>query len=1084
MKRKLIPFSASFRHKVESGFFKLNLILALSICGFPDNANLSAQNQPSRTQSREFLASGTITDNLGNPIIGANIVIKGTGKGTISDIDGNFSIRAAKNDIIEVSYLGYQPQTITLSSKDKMNIKLEEDTHVLNDVVITALGVKRESKALGYALSEVKGDAVTAGHSINAMGALSGKIPGVDISATTAGASGSTRIVIRGNGELTGNNQPLYVIDGVPMDNSQMGSAGKWGGYDMGDGISSINAEDIESISILKGAAAAALYGSRATHGVILITTKSAKDKGFGIEVSSSVNFVNQSSKFDDYQREYGSGRNGELPLSFETGRGVSQTAWGAKMDPNLSTYIFNGKKVAYQNIENNISSFFRTGATYTNTVSATASNEKTNLRVSISDMRNTDIIPKSKMNRTSFMIKGDTKLSKKLTIDTRINYIIENVNNRPALSDSPNNIGLSLIGLAPNFDQKWLSEGYKNANGTYADWNGGNIYRINPYWSLNEMTNKSSKDRVMGHLQANYEFIEGLNLQLRGGTDFYNFRMSDYSGIDTPTFKQGAMSEGSVSVSESNFEAMLRYVRKFGEHYDVSAFVGGNMMFFNQEGFTNSGTNQIIPGIQSITNYVDQSMLYTNNRKRVNSVFGSVNFGYKGMLYLDATIRNDWSSTLAPGNNSYMYPSLSGSFIFTNALNMNSKILSFGKVRASWAQVGGDTNPYMLNLNYGVLPYTFQGKPVGDILSSNIPNLNLKPTRTYSYEVGADLRFLNNRISLDATYYSQTTNDQIMSLPISSTTGYDYATVNSGKIRNQGVELSLNAQIINSKDFIWEATVNYARNVNKIESLHPELKDYTLAEARWAGAMIQAQEGGAYGAIVGKKFLRSPGGEVIYGKNGLPELSNNYEVLGNGVHDWTGGLGTNLSYKGINLNILFDIKWGADIYSMSSMLGHLNGTALATLEGRKEWYESEELRKQNNISASSWNPTSGFIGKGVVNVGTSENPVYEANTTPVDPQKYWSYVGTNSPEPFIYDASFIKLRELSISYNIPSKVLKKTPFSKLTVSAYGRNLWTLYSNVPNVDPESSYNNGNGQGFEYGSLPSRRTFGISLLLSL
>lgn len=1028
--------------------------------------------------------SGVVKDDAGEPLIGASVVIKGANIGGVTNADGVFDLRAPLTGTLEVSYVGYKARNIRFSANsNNIEVVMTEDNTQLNEVVVTALGVKRETKALGYAVAEVKGDAINSTRPINAMGALSGKVPGVDIASTTAGPSGSTRVIIRGNGELSGNNQPLYVIDGVPMDNSQLGSASQWGGYDMGDGISSISPDDIESVSVLKGASASALYGSRATHGVILITTKSAKKQGLGVEFSTSVDFVNQLSKFDDYQRVYGSGRNGELPTNFEQGRGVSQTSWGAKLNPELSMIIFNGQVKPYGNVDNNISSFFRTGTTYTNNLSLTAASEKASLRVSISDMRNNDIVPNSNMNRTSFMVKGEGHLSKRFTIESRINYVLENVKNRPALSDSPNNIGLSLIGLSPNFDQRWLSEGYMDEYGKYVDWNGGNIYRINPYWSLNNMSNKSSKNRFMGYLQANYEIIDGLNLQLRAGTDYYRFRMTDYSAVDTPVAKQGSMSEHSADVMESNFEAMLRYNRRFGRDFDLSAFIGGNLMYYKQEIFTNTSTNQVIPGMQSITNYIDQSLEYSKPEKRVRSLYGAVNLGWKGMVYLDATLRNDWSSTLARGNNSYMYPSVSGSFVFSNLIKA-SPIFSFGKIRASWAEVGGDTDPYMLNLNYGVLSYTFNGKPLGSITSLNIPKRDLKPTRTYSYEFGTNLRFWNNRIDLDFTYYHQATKDQIMNLPISTTTGFESATVNSGEITNQGIELGLNVTALDLKDFTWDVTFNFARNVNKVVKLHPELSEYPLAEARWAGAMIEAIEGQAYGAIIGKKLKRTDDGQVIYGANGMPEVGDRLEVLGNGVYDWTSGIGTTLNWKGLALSALFDIKWGADVYSMSSMMAHSNGTAMATLEGRKEWYESEELRKQANVQIADWTPTGGLVGKGVVNVGTPDNPVYVENTTPVDPQKYWNYfMNANTPEPFIYDASFVKLRELTLCYNFDRKLLRKTPFTSLYVAVYGRNLWTIYSSVPNIDPESSYNNGNGQGFEYGSLPSRRSFGFNIKLS-
>jgi TonB-linked SusC/RagA family outer membrane protein len=1040
----------------------------------------SIEDQSGLTQENRKNLTGKVSDQSGLPVIGANIIEQGTTNGTVTDINGDFSLSVDRNAIIQISYIGYLEQEINTSGREKLNIILTEDTKTLDEVVVTALGIKREIKALGYAMQEVDGEELSGGHGINAMDGLTGRIAGVDLSTTTAGPSGSTRIIIRGNSELSGDNQPLYVIDGIPMDNTQLGSAGKWGGYDMGDGLSSINPQDIESISILKGPSASALYGSRAAHGVILITTKTATQKGLGIEFNSSLNVVTLASQFDDYQREYGHGRNGELPLTFEEGRGVSQSAWGARLDPNLNTYIYNGQQKPYANVENNILSFFREGVTVNNSLSLTSVSDKASVRLSVSDMRNNDIVPKSDMNRSSFMLKADGKLSEKLRIESRVNYTIENVNNRPALSDNPNNIGLSLIGLAPSFNQKWLSEGYKNDYGEYVDWNGGNIYRINPYWSINEMNNVSKKERVMGYIQANYELTKGLNFQLRGGTDFYKFRITEFSAAHTPVFPTGAMSESSADVSETNLEGLLTYSTKISENFDFTGLIGGNLMHYNYERFTNTGEDEVVPGMKYIGNYNLKSLMYENPRKQIRSLYGAVNLGYKSMLYLDMTLRNDWSSTLNRGNNSYMYPSVSSSFVFSNLYDLNG-LLSFGKLRASWAEVGGDTRPYMLNLNYGLLNYNFNELPLGQVSSGSIPNLNLKPTRTYSYEFGLDLRFLNNRLNLDISHYNQKTRDQILDLSISNTSGFSTAIVNSGEISNRGIELSINATPLETKDFSWNIIVNYARNVNKVVELHPELDAFVLAEARWAGALIQAKEGEPYGAIMGAAFERDPDGNVIY-NNGLPVVGSDYKVLGHGVHDWTGGVGNFITYKGFRLGALFDVKWGASLYSMSSITAHANGISKETLEGRKEWYESEELRKQANLEPTEWTPTGGFIGKGVV---LNEDGSYSPNTTPVDPQDYWtSMLNSNTPEPFIYDASFIKLRELTLSYSLNKRLIATTPFTDVSFSLFGRNLWTFYSKTPNIDPESNYNNGNGQGFEYGSLPSRRTYGFSVSVKL
>lgn len=1033
--------------------------------------------------SQSVLVKGFVKDVQREPIIGATVKEKGnTGVGTITDTDGTFSMNVSNaNATLIITSIGMNPVEVALKGKTQIDVFMEEDNILLKDVVVTALGIKRQTKALGYAVTEVDGSEVTAGKESNMMSALSGKVAGVDISTTTAGPSGSTRVIIRGNSQLTGSNMPLYVIDGIPMDNTQLGSAGMWGGYDMGDGLSSVSPEDIESISVLKGASASALYGSRASNGVVLITTKSAKkDSGLGIDVSLSVNGVVLGSAFDDYQREYGQGREGRLTTQESDARTSSQMAWGAKLDPTLTVPIYNGQIKPYSNVNNNILSFFRTGVTTTNSIALSKGNADNDFRFSLSDMRNWDIVPKSDMSRTTFMLKGGAKLSNKIRVEARANYTHEKVNNRPALSDSPNNIGNAIIGLAPNFDQKWLADGYKDEFGRYNQWN-GNEYRLNPYWIINEMTNESVKDRVMGNAQISYDILPNLTIQAKAGTDFYKFRATEYTPMTTPRVLGGEMIERTVNVFENNFEAMLRYHQRFNDIWDFSAFIGGNIMQYENESFVNTGMGQVDKNAHSILNYENYILEKYLYRKQVNSVYGSVNLGYKDYAFLDFTLRNDVSSSLAKANRSYMYPSVSGSFVFSSFFDLEQGALSFGKIRASWAKVGGDTDPYKLHLLYGLRDFTFQGKPLGEIASSSIPSLNLKPTSTYSYEFGFDVRFFKDRIGLDFGYYHQSTKDQILNMPISKASGYGYATINAGEIVNKGIEVSLNAIPVQTRDFSWTTTVNLARNINKVVELHPEAKNLELAEARWAQASIYAMEGEAYGVIVGKKFQRDPNGNVIF-EDGLPTYDSQLSVLGNGNYDFTIGFANKFSYKNFNLSVLLDMKWGADVYSMSAMQAHTNGTSKNTLEGRKEWYESEELRISQNIESGDWTPTGGFIGKGVKNIGTAENPEYVTNDVPVNPQIYYDKVYQNTPEPYIYDASYIKLRELTFSYNVPAKFLAKSFIREMSVSAYGRNLWLIHSKLKNIDPESSYNNGNGQGFEYGSLPTRRTFGLGINL--
>ena len=1027
---------------------------------------------------------GVISDSQEEAVIGATILEKeNTGNGTTSDLDGNYTLTVSPEGTIEVSYLGMKSQEIAVNGKTVIDIVLLESSTDLDEVVVTALGIKRESKALGYAVAEVKSDALTAGREANVMAALSGKVAGIDISGTSAGPSGSTRVLIRGNSQLSGGNIPLYVIDGVPMDNTQLGEvSGKWGeGYDFGDGLSSLNPDDIESVSVLKGASASALYGSRASNGVILITTKSGKNKkGLGIEFSSNVSMVKLLSKFDDYQRVYGQGRGGMPPMTTADSQGTSSLAWGAKLDPDYDIMIYNGQYKAYANIEDNILSFFRTGSTLTNALSLDGGGDKSTFRISVSDMRNNDIVPNSDMSRTTIMMRGDAQLSPRFKMEGRVNYTLENVNNRPALADSPNNIGLSVIGLAPNFNQAWLGQSYKDDYGRYTDWNGGNIYRINPYWSINEMTNRSTKDRIMGHLQLNYHFTPHLSIQGKAGTDTYEFKTTIYMPQHTPNYSNGQMSESLVNVSENNFEALLKYNNRFGEKFDLSAFAGGNIRMNNSKSFTNVGKGEVDSSLESILNYTGYELTHSHYRKQVNSMYGALNLGYDGYAYLDFTLRNDVSSSLHRDNRSYTYPSVSGSFIFTNFFEINNKALSFGKVRASWAKVGGDTDPYQLNLNYSLYPYTLNDNPLGQIGSSIIPNQFLKPTSTYSHELGLDLRFWRDRLKFDFTYYNQSTKDQIMSLPTSSATGYSAAMINAGEISNKGIELAFTAIPVQTRDFEWSSTINLAKNNNKVVSLHEDVADYELSAARWANAFIYASEGQAYGNIVGRAFKRDPEGNVIF-NNGLPTYTESVQVLGNGTYDFTLGWGHSFNYKGITLGILFDMKWGADIYSMSSAIAHVNGTAKATLEGREGWYNSEEQRLAANAEIKDWTPTGGFVGKGVKEVvDAAGNITYVVNDVFVNPYDYWNNLLDNTAEPFIYDASFIKLRELNISYALPARTIKKTPFQSVSFSFFGRNLLTLYDSVKNIDAESNYNSSNGQGFEYGSLPSRRTFGFGI----
>lgn len=1029
--------------------------------------------------AQEVGITGTVlSDDDKQALPGVSISIKGTAAGTLTDRDGNFTLSAPKGSTLVFSFLGMETREVIVGDQTRIDVSLPNSITTLNDVVVTALGIRRDKKELGYALTEVSGSQISTALEVNPLNALAGKVAGVDISIGAGGPSGSSRVVIRGNSKLDSNNQPLYVIDGVPMDNTQLGTAGQWGGYDLGNGMSSLNASDIETLTVLKGASASALYGSRASNGVILITTKKGKaQKGIGIDFTSNFTAEKVLSKFDDYQTVYGMGRDGGIPTADDAT--TTQSAWGAKLDPTLMVPIYNGDIKPYGVVDNNILSFFRTGTTATNTLSLSGGSDNANVRVSVSDMRNKDIVPQSGIQRNTFLINSSLILAEKLTITGKVNYIRETVENRPALSDNPNNIGLAIIGIAPNFNQKWLSEGYKDEKGNYGNWNGNNIYRINPYWSINEIKNHSSRNRIMGFLQANYKISNAFDFQVRGGTDFYNFRNTNFVPRNTPVWNDGMLEELSSSIAENNYEALLKYNSTLSQDLKLSAFIGGNIMHFKREDFNAIGKNIVLDGVTSISNFKAQTNEYRLDEKQINSIMGSAQLGYKDTYFLDATFRNDWSSTLRKGENSYFYPSVSGSFIFTNVLAESGPV-SFGKLRASWAEVGGDTDPYQLNLTYGLKNFSLLGKPLGQIANTSIPNLDLKPTRTYSYEFGTELRFFNDKLSMDVSYYNTSTRDQILQLSIPSTSGYNSAVVNAGEITNKGIEVALSATPVNKGQFSWNTGLNFTRNVNQVVRLHEQVKDKLLANARWASAAVLASEGQPFGVIVGKKLARDPNGNVILNASGLPTFGTTQEVLGQGVYKWMLGFTNTFTYKNFRLSGLLDFKYGADMYSMGNALAHSNGTSKNTLEGRDAWYASEDERSAQGIAPGAWTPTGGYLAKGVVNVGTAEQPQYEENTKYVNPQNYWSTFLNNSPEPFIYDATYAKLRELIFTYTLPGSTLSKTPFQSIQLSLVARNLLILYSNIPNVDPESNYNNGNGQGFEYGSIPSRRSFGVSL----
>ena len=1011
----------------------------------------------------------------GGPLPGASVLVKGTSRGSTTNADGEFTITTEPNSTLVVSFIGFKSLEVPVGSQTTLNITLDEDATQFNEVVVTALGIAREKKALGYAVQEVSGKNLTQARETNLINSLSGRLAGVQVTSSNGAPGASSRMIIRGASSIGSNNQPLFVVDGVPIDNSNFGSGT---GVDYGNAAASINPDDVESISVLKGPSAAALYGSRGANGVVLITSKSGKgSKGVGVSFNTNTSFESVFRQ-PEWQNEYGQGTKGLFSYKDGQGGGINDgvdESWGPKLDGRLlpqfdSPIAADGTRTPTPWIAHpdNVDQFYRTGKTYTNNVGITGGNEKADFRLSFTNLKQNGILPNTDYKRQTVSLNAGWNLTPKLNVRATVNYVKDG-------SDNRNNFGLYFIWFGRQADMNSLKN-YKKPGSIYQNnWNDN--YWTNPYYLVNESTRENQRDRMYGNIVATYKLTDWLTLTGRSGTDFYEDRRKTRGAARQAklgtTQLYDSYNEEQIFVRESNSDFLLNATHKFGQ-FDVTANIGGNHRSNYAQRNYMGATELAIPRVWNMGNSRQRPVVENSFiEKTVNSLYASANLGFRNYLFVDLTARNDWSSSLPSNNRSYFYPSAAVSAIVSDMFDIKSDVLSFAKIRAGVAQVGNDTDPYRLASTY---KYENPWGSTPSLSENNaLLNAELKPEITSSYEIGTDIRLWQNRVGLDLTYYKKVSKDQILDVNVSNATGYLSKLLNAGKIENKGIEIQLTVTPVKVGAFQWDIGLNWARNKNKVVSLANGLTTYQLntsynpltqatSTSSFRGLSVEARVGQPYGTFFGKGFMRAPDGQIVYDAQGYPMIDPVSRVLGNFTPDWIGGFSNTFKYKNFTLSTLIDVKHGGDIFSQSINIGRYTGVLKETTVGREN----------------------GIVGQGVINTGTSDNPVYVPNEKSISSEEYHHkyYLLTNN-ENTIFDASYVKLREVKFTYMISGKVMKKLPFRDIAVSVVGRNLALLHSNLPHIDPETSYyNDGNLQGIENGQIPTTRSVGFNISFNL
>lgn len=1064
--------------------FGLAALLAVTFAGRP----LAAQ-QP-------VTVSGRVTIEGGAPLAGASVNITQLGLGDYTDAEGRYRIqvpaaRAQGTYTVQVRRLGYKATSASLTlagASVEQDFVLAAAPTQLEAVVATALGIEKQKRSVGVAQQTISGADLTQTPTPNVVNALSGKVAGVKVIGST-NPGGSARIVIRGENSIGGNNQPLFIIDGIPVDNSQFVSTNQtrgYGGFDYGTPLQDLNDADIASISVLKGPAAAALYGSRAANGAIIITTKSGKGAqgGFQVSASSAVTFETIS-KLPDYQNKYGQGANGQFNWVDGTGAGTNDgedASWGPMLSPDSMKvqWFSNGQPAPWIAHPNNVRDFFQTGRTLTNNFSASGASDRANFRLSLGTENSDGIVPTNTFRRLTASANGSALLRDKLTADASVQYINNSANNRPGTGYDEFNPMMGFVWFGRQVDTKQLQQLYRDstlvasnvANGVnccQVNWNYN--YHNNPYWNLYSNHNGDERNHVIGSTSLTYKPLTWLSAKVATGIDFYRHKrefdvapgwvggfFDPYTNGD---FSQGGFSNEAIWSAENNSEFLLSSITNPIKGLGLTVNLGGNRRYAatNQQWV---GTDALVaPGVYNMSNAATVYTPYQYDRRRqVNSLYGSAQFAWNDYFFVDVTGRNDWSSTLPKGNNSYFYPSLSTSLVFSDlfpALTMGGR-MDYGKLRFAIARVGSDADPYLITMTYPSNPaWTgIDGSSVPRFYVPNtLTNANLKPEQTDSWEVGTELSFFQSRLGLDATYYQKKTTNQILTASVSPASGFSAAAVNAGEMDNNGVELQLTATPVKLDNGLsWDVTANYAQNKNKLAALYGDLTTFQIGP-KFFGTSIEARLGQPYGAIIGYKIRRDDQGRMILNARGLPMRSPSTQIIGNVQPKWTGGLNNTLHYRGLDLSVFLDARIGGQLWSATNRFGTYAGILESTLRGR----EVDQTHPGIHITG----------------VKTNGTPV----DTTVRAEDYFKTMD-GIEENFVYDASFVKLREMRLGYDVPASLLGRFNVGyKVNVALVGRNLWT-HSNAPNIDPETAFSSGNLQGIEFGQLPATRSIGFQV----